>query len=1018
MSTPLYVRSNFSLLEGTMRPDQIAFEAKERGFSAVAIVEKHVMFSTVQFVKACHKYEVKPIIGLEVPVIWEQEMNVVLLAKENQGYLDLIQLSSQLNAGQKAIDIEVLERISHHSFVIILSVGGGFDDVLIEKSESRVLERFQQLREILPFSFYIGLIYQESTFFRERNNLLKKIAASMNVQSVAMSGVYYLNKQDERIYRILQSIDKGVSYDDKTLISAPDRYFYTQTQLSHIYDEDDLLLSDEIAASCSVDIYHQTSNLPHFKSMTLEESAQFLKQLAYEGLKKRLNYQQIPDVYLQRLSYECSVITSMNFSDYFLIVYDVIRYARSKHIYVGPGRGSAAGSLVSYCLGITHIDPIQYDLLFERFLNPERISMPDIDIDFPDNRRQEVIDYVKQVYGQDHVAHIITFGTLAAKQAMRDVGRVSHVPLSLIDRVGKSIPSAPKITIQNAYKESKTFRTLIDSSEQLQGVYKDAVLIEGFPRHVSTHAAGIVLSRLPLNEVVPTIEIDAQTKATQYSMDVLESLGLIKIDFLGLRNLTIIDNITETIRKSQPDFDILKIPLDDQKTFQLIANVDTQGLFQLESEGMKALIRKMKPHQFNDIADTIALFRPGPMQNIPLYLENRQNPAKIKYIHPDLKPIAHSTYGVLIYQEQIMQVVQKFAGFSLARADVLRKAMSKKNEAELLSLKQEFLDGCVTQGYSPDLATSLFELISKFANYGFNKSHSVAYALISYQMAYLKANYPQLFYCYLLSSVIGSQRKTMEYLDECRRRRIPILGLSLNNSGSSYLIEAKGIRYPFAGIVGFGSATIKVLLQERQKRGLFNDYYDAIARLNLAKITKKQMETLIYAGAFDEFNLGRLTMIASLDEAFDYANLIKIEEGGEPSLSLGLVSKPMLKKVQESQFVIDEQEFNALGLYLSSHPIAKIRADYPHTSLCSDVMLSLGKKQIIALLSKVKQHKTKTMEPMAFVSFTDESGPVEGVIFPKTFKQLTVELKKGMKVLCTGTVRDDSFIVDQIEIIE
>ncbi len=835
---------------------------------------------------------------------------------------------------------------------------------------------------------------------------------------VSLSCVYYQKKEDEGLFRILRAIAKGVPLQDKTLVSEVNRYFYSPQELDAIYDQDDLERSDWIAQHCDADVYAIQSGLPVFKTKDDVDSKRYLSELALAGLQKRFDFKGVPKRYRERLNYELSVITSMHFEDYFLIVYDLIRFARTQKIYVGPGRGSAAGSLVAYCLGITHVDPIHYGLLFERFLNPERITMPDIDIDFPDNRRQEVIDYAALKYGNEHVAHIATFGTLAAKQAMRDVGRVMQIPVSTIDKVNKLISSAPKTTLSSTYADSKNFRTLIESDDHLKHVYESALKLEGLPRHVSTHAAGVVLSRLPLVEVVPTIQIETDLVSTQYPMDTLESLGLIKIDFLGLRNLTIIDNIVRDIQRTQPDFDILKIPLDDAKTYQLIANVDTVGIFQLESEGMKALVQKMRPHQFMDIADTIALFRPGPMQNIPLYLENRRHPDQVEYLHPDLKSICESTYGVLIYQEQIMEVAQQIAGFTLGRADVLRKAMSKKNEKELQGLKDEFLNGCVTKGYAPDLAEAIFDLIEKFANYGFNKSHSVAYALIAYQQAFLKANYPLLFYCHLLTSVIGSERKTSEYLQECRRYQVQILGPSVNESQAVYTIENNAIRFPLSTVKGFGKVSYSQLIQERQVNGKYTDYYDFIARINVLKISKKNIESLIYAGALDEFKLGRLSMIASLDEAFDYADLVKVDVNGSVSLRLDIVSLPRFRTVKEEKYILDEREYEALGLYLSFHPVLRLRPQFPKALTLVKAQSQPDKTiQLLGILTKIKLHKTKKMEPMAFITLNDESGSLDGVVFPRVFKDVESRLIRGILVVVEGVYREGSFIVNQLHTI-
>ena len=591
-----------------------------------------------------------------------------------------------------------------------------------------------------------------------------------------------------------------------------------------------------------------------------------------------MQYQKIPSVYEQRLRYELDVIISMGYADYFLIVWDFIRFAKTQDIYIGPGRGSAAGSLVAYCLGITHADPIRYHLLFERFLNPERVSMPDIDTDFPDDRRDEVIAYVHDLYGEHHVSHIITFNTLAAKQVLRDVGKAMQVAPRQIDLLCKLVPNRPKVTLQDAYQERVKFKQMINSGEQMRKLFAIALQLEGLPRHSSLHAAGIILSNEDISNVCPLIDVDEGMCATQFTMEYLEELGLIKMDFLGLRNLTIIDEIVHQINAKEKRLDIMHIPLDDAKTYQLIRSVDTVGVFQLESEGMKNLIRKMKPTCFEDIVATVALFRPGPMENIPRYLECRTHPEKVDYLHPDLKSILENTYGVMIYQEQVMQIAQTMAGFSLGKADNLRKAISKKKGKELQSLREDFVEGAKQKGYEESLAIRVYELIMKFANYGFNRSHSVAYGMIAYQMAYLKANAPLYFFTALLNSVIGSETKTSEYVFEARKRHIEILLPSVNQSSNQYEIEGNALRFPLVGIKGIGNAVSNVLIEERQKRGNFKDFFDFVARMEGQKLGKKTMEMLIFAGALDEFKINRSSLLASLDDAIRYGDLVKIED--------------------------------------------------------------------------------------------------------------------------------------------
>lgn len=1013
MSTHLCVRSCYSLLNGVMDVKTMVQTAKSLGFNALACVEYQGMYSVVEFTQMCRKENIKPIYGVELDIRGEETTyRVMILAKNEEGYRHLLALSSLIKGDKPILDLADLQAAQSSCFIIFPSVNGPFDRALRQNDDAGVDDVFAALKTELVH-FGVGLSYQESSFFRSKNDRLRKIADREHCFCTALSCVYYQKKDDEVLYRTMRAIDLGVTLGDKTLVSAPDRLFYSPFELEQLYSPADLAMSDQISAQCNVDIYQQKSALPQFVTPNGSSSETYLRQLAGAGLRKRLRSTVIPSEYQTRLDYELQIITSMNFSDYFLIVYDVIRYARQKSIYVGPGRGSSAGSLVAYCIGITHLDPLQYGLLFERFLNPERISMPDIDIDFPDDKRQMVIDYVVMKYGSAHVGHIITFGTLAAKQVLRDVGRVYGVALSKIDRLNKQIPFSVHTRLAEVYQNNSGFRMMIEADVQLKEVYHQALRLEGLPRHVSTHAAGIVLSALPLHEVIATQKVEADTVSSQFPMNTLEELGLIKIDFLGLRNLTIIDEIAHHIRESKPDFDIMKLSLDDAKTYQLVSAADTIGIFQLESEGMKSLLKRMQPNRFMDIADTIALYRPGPMQNIPVYLENRQHPEKIVYLDEVIKTITQDTFGVLVYQEQIMQVAQQFAGFSLGKADVLRKAMSKKSERELMSLKEDFYEGARMKGHEEKTIQAVFDLIYRFANYGFNKSHSVAYALIAYQMAYLKANVPLYFYSSLLNSVIGAESKTAEYLSECRRYQVNILAVSINHSAGLYRIEGYGLRVPLRTVKGVGVGVINALLSEREAHGEYRDYYDFVARANMIKINQRTMEALIYAGALDEFKLGRLAMIANLTEALAYGDLIKVDTKGASRIQLGLVSQPIFKRVEEDPDVVAEREFEVLGFYLTEHPLTKLRRSYPATTLIASVRQP-GRYSLLAQIRRVKNHKTKKMEAMAFVVLADESGQCDCVVFPQVYKQIETSLTKSAVVFVEVELRQDSIIIQQL----
>ena len=655
-------------------------------------------------------------------------------------------------------------------------------------------------------------------------------------------------------------------------------------------------------------------------------------------------------------------------------------------------------------------------------MNPERISMPDIDTDFPDNRRDEVIRYVEELYGKHRVSHIITFNTLAAKQVLRDVGKAMEINPRQIDRLCKLVPNVLKATLDFAYHNEPRFKEIINNGETMGRLYAVARKLEGLPRHASLHAAGIVFSNEDIEQVCPLIDVDEGVCATQFTMEYLEELGLIKMDFLGLRNLTIIDEIVQHINAaSDQKLDIMHIPLDDPKTYALIRAVDTVGVFQLESEGMKNLIRKMQPKSFEDIVATIALFRPGPMENIPEYLDRRAHQEKVDYIHPSLQPILQNTYGIMIYQEQIMQVAQTMAGFTLGKADNLRKAISKKKGEELQKMREEFIQGALQKGYTEALAQRVYALIMKFANYGFNRSHSVAYGMIAYQLAYLKANAPLYFFNSLLNSVIGSETKTSEYVFEARKRRIQILLPDVNRSCNQYVIEENALRFPFVGINGIGSAVSSQIVEERKKKGQFRDFFDFTARMNGNKIGKKTIEILIYAGALDCFKFARASLMASLDDALRYADLVKIEDVDQVLFDFDLVSKPAMTVVKDNAAIRAEKEKEAIGFYLSRHPIADVRSKMGREL---PVLVSLPKHKgryvkFVCLIDRCRQYRTKNGDMMMFVVGSDETGKFDLVCMPNIYRQHADDLVKGTYLYVEGIVdKETSCLVKKLTKIE
>lgn len=1015
----LHARSSYTLLDSALTISQLIQRSKELNFSSVVLTDKHVMFGAMEFYQACLKQGIKPILGLEVSCLIDDEtVDFLLLAQNNQGFQNLMRCSSLVSDSKQVLDFGQLIEFAKDNILIVYGEGGYLEKALMNEDKDECVRRMKKVLAQTD-EVYFAVSMNDASFWNIKNQLLKQCSKELGVKTVALSKIYYENNEDAYLYKVVSGIRLGKTIDDHSLPSIQGRYLRSMEEMKEFYDQEDLDCTDEIGAKCNVDLTEFKTALPKYNCPPHVTAGQYLTQLCIAGLKKRLN-DQVSKEYSERLRYELDIILSMHFEDYFLIVWDFILFAKKQGIYVGPGRGSAAGSLVSYCLGITHVDPIQYNLLFERFLNPERISMPDIDTDFPDNRRDEVIDYVYQTYGKEHIAHIVTFGTLGAKQVLRDVGRVLEIPLREIDMLSKAVPYEPKITLMRAYREATYFKQLIDADKRFSELFKIALKLEGLPRHTSTHAAGIVMSDSPLNSVVPTIQIEQDMVSTQYTMEYLEDLGLIKMDFLGLRNLTIIDDVVQMIHQENPDFAILHIPQDDKKTLELIRRVDTMGVFQLESDGMKNLLRKMQPTKFDDVVATIALFRPGPMENIPLYLEAKKNPQAITYLHPKLETLLKDTYGVMIYQEQTMQVAQVMAGFSLGKADILRKAMSKKKASDLALLEKDFLEGCMKNGYSNELAHQLFDLIAKFAGYGFNKSHSVAYGLIAYQLAYLKANTPLEFYCCLLNSVIGAENKTAEYLDECRRKSIPILPPSINSSSVQFTIEGEALRFPLLAIKNVGVSAVEEIIDERFTQGEFIDFHDFVARILTRKVNRKMIEALIDAGALDEFKINRKSLIASLEDALRYADLVRIDLGNQSRIDLGLVSKPILYQIKEDALERSEREKAVLGFYLGSHPILEIKKKIGGT--IEPLVTLMSRKGFVkgfCGINKIHQHRTKKGDMMAFVNGYDETGDLDLVVMPNLYQRVNLILNKGQYIFFEGKMDEKgSCLVNKIQVFE
>ena len=1018
MTTHLFVRSCYTLLDSTIRIPELVSTAKKYGYQSVALTDHHVMHGVARFLHECKKEGIHPIVGLEVDVFYhEQKVPFLLLAKNNRGYSNLMKLSSMLCDGREYATYEELLQYCEHNFLIVYGEGGYFDAELISEDRTGITQKLAQMKSELP-SFDIAISYEETSLWRSKNALLKALANAQGIQTVAVNKIYYLGQKDYETLKVLSAIKQGTTLRDKNVTPITGRYFLSIPEMEQIYDTDDLHRADEIASECLCDGNLEKTGIPVYPLKDGITAEQYLPQLCLAGLKKRLNGDLKP-AYVERLKHELQVIHQMGFEDYFLIVYDFIRYGRQKGIYIGPGRGSAAGSLVAYCLGITMVDPLQYNLLFERFLNAERVSMPDIDTDIPDIHRQEIIDYVYQKYGEQHIANIITFDTLAARAVLRDVGKAMDISKREIDMIVGLIPQTPKITLEKAYEQKEKLRVLLNASPQLMNYFNMAKRIEGLPKNKSIHAAGIVMSGKPIEEIVPTIQMAEGMKTTQFVGNYLEERGLIKMDFLGLKNLTTIDEIVQMIHKNNPDFHILSIPLNNTKTYRLFAQADTIGVFQFESDGMRNLLRKMKPTCFEDIIAALALFRPGPKDQINIYLEGRKNPSSVVYPSKELEPILKETYGVTIYQEQVMLMAQIAAKFSLVKADILRKAISKKNEEELAGLRQEYVLGCKENGYSDEMASNLFDLAEKFAGYGFNKSHAVAYGLVAYQLAYLKANYPLEFYTSILNSVIGDSTKSAIYITECRRKHISIEAPDVNRSTDIYYHNGKSIILPLSIIKDVGTLAARTILDERTKSGNFGDYFDFVARVVLRKINRTQLERLISAGALDGFALGRTTMLNTLDDAIKYAKLIQVPFGTQLSIDPQLVSKPVVIRMKDNQEELSENEKAALGFNLGEQPIVHLRQKlgitYPPLA---ELNSNRGLYRGFAYIQSVRQIRTRKGDLMCFLKLTDETGESDMAVMPNLYSQYSQYLVKGVYIQFYAKIQDEaSFLANQIEIV-
>lgn len=949
---PLQVKTSYSLLSSLNNIEKLVSLAKNLGYTSLAITDSN-MFGTIEFYKCCLKYQIKPIIGLELTI---SDSIIILYAKNELGYKTLIKLSTL--ASERNLKIDDLQDFVN---VVLVMPFQSFNEKIFNIFENK----------------YIGYSNQSEK-------------ECIKHPKVFISNVLYLNKNDYQYLDYLYMIRDGKVLGEFELNTYKGHHLLSKEEIIKIADEEDIQNSKHISDICNVEIKY-TKNLQPIYKEGIDEF-QYLTNLCQKGLNKRLN-NNIEKKYQDRLDYELSVINKMGFCNYFLVVYDYVKYAKKNNILVGPGRGSAPGSLVAYTLGITEIDPIKYNLLFERFLNPERVTMPDIDIDFDSNKRELVVNYVVEKYGIKNVAGIITFNTLASKQVIKDVGRVLNIPLKLTDAISKLITDKDLIT---SYNNNSKLKSLINSSEELKKLYDISLHLEGLPRHVSIHAAGIVISNRHLDEVIPLYKNDIGIYTTAYSMNYLEELGLLKMDFLGISNLTIIDEIITNIKNNeQINISFNNIPLDDTKTMEIFKKADTDGIFQFESPGMKNFLKKLNPNSLDDLIAAIALYRPGPMDNIDSYIKRKSGKEPISYLDKCLEPILKSTYGIIIYQEQIMQIANVLAGYSLGEADILRRAMSKKKLDILQNEKEKFIKRSIEKGHGEESATKIFELILKFAGYGFNLSHSVSYAIVAYKMAFLKRHFCHYFMLSLLNNAIGSDVKTQIYISEAKHKKITITPPDINISTYKYIIKNKQIICPFSIIHNIGYSVSHAIINEREK-GPFKDFLDFVTRCYSGTINKKIITSLINAGVFSSFNINKKTLNENLDNIINYAELTK-------DIGLIEIEKPTIIQYQEyDKETLTNLELSSFSFYLSNHPVSEYRQNESLTTINIEDKFN-QKINIILYVEKIKEVLTKKNDVMAFVIASDEFKSISLTLFPSIYQE-NKDLKYGDIISVIGRV--------------
>ena len=1034
----LHVHTEYSLLDGACRIDRMFDRLKELGQTAIAITDHGVMYGCVDFYKAAKKAGVKPIIGCEVYVATRSRFDkvnridgsnhLVLLCKNETGYKNLIKLVS---AGfiegfysKPRVDKELLEQ--HHEGLVCLSacLAGEIPQALLAGDYEKAKAAALYFNDLFgQGNFYIEIQDHGIDAQQQILPLLIRLARETGIPLVATNDAHYLRKEDSKMQSILICIQTGKTVQDADKLEfETDEFYLKSTEEMHdlfSIAPDACENTVKIAEMCNFDFEFGVTKLPYFEAPDGMDNQVYFEKLCREGLVRRYG-DVVTDEMRERLEYEIDVIRRMGYTNYYLIVFDFINYAKQQGIPVGPGRGSGAGSLAAYCVGITNIDPIRYNLLFERFLNPERVSMPDFDVDFCYERRQEVIDYVNEKYGHDHVAQIITFGTMAARAAIRDVGRVLGMPYAQVDSISKMVPMELKMTLNRALEVSPELKAQYEADPQVKELIDTAIKIEGMPRHASTHAAGVVITREAANEYVPLASNDG-VPVTQFTMTTIEELGLLKMDFLGLRTLTVIKNAEEMVRRREPDFSMDNISYDDAATYDMLGRSETEGVFQLESTGMKQVLTGLQPKNLEDIIALISLYRPGPMDSIPTYLRNRHEPDKVRYKTPQLAHILDVTNGCIVYQEQVMQICRELAGFTLGQADLVRRAMSKKKHDVMEKERQHFVTGCAANGISEQAANDIFDDMSSFASYAFNKSHAACYAYVAFQTAYLKCHYPSEFMAALLTSVLDNTDKVIEYTGECQRLGIKVLPPSINVSDGGFTVGGKSIRFGLNATKNVGRNLIAAVVRERKEKP-FTSLYDFCRRLHGQELNRRAAESLVKCGAFDETGVSRKAMLENVDAIF---KSVETDVGRNVEGQLDLFSQlsgESAGAAGEDFHIEDHGEFplpellkmekEVSGLYLSGHPLDGYRQQIQKIGACriADLMGEEARRydgkhvNIVCAVIKSKFMTTRSNTMMAFTNVEDLSGTMEIIVFPKVLADCRSALQDNAVVVINGRV--------------